>query len=139
MFNNSKNATEISCELINIPHHDMGVPARLTIVTPPSDPLPVKYKIFRYPYDGQGRASKLCGPKLLVKAPGYESRIETVYTVFQKRSSKQKILKTVFLNSESFHTLTEDSESKSALFPSPVKMFVVVDGFIEIWPTAIRS
>ena len=135
MFTNLKNATEISCELINIPHHDMGVPARLTIVTPPSDPLPVKYKILRYPDDGQGRATKLCGPKLLVKAPGYESRIETVYTVFQK----QKIFKTVFFNSGSFHTLTEDSESKSALFPSPVKMFVVVDGFIEIWPTAIRS
>ena len=86
MFNNSKNATEIFCELINIPHHDMGVPARLTIVTPPSDPLPVKYKILRYPYDGQGRASKLCGPTLLVKAPGYEKSFEMsgsykIYTV----------------------------------------------------------
>ena len=58
----------------NSPHQDMGVPARLTIVTPPSDPLPVKYKILRYPDDGKGRASKLCGPKLLVKAPGYEKK-----------------------------------------------------------------
>lgn len=68
-MNYEKNIVETLCKMrpIGLPHHDMGVPARLSVVSTPSDPLPVKSEIFRDPDDGQGGAAKLGGPELLVK------------------------------------------------------------------------
>jgi hypothetical protein len=66
------NNLEIRKKMRNfLPHHDMGVPPRLSVVTSPSYPLAVKREILSYPDDRERGTPELRGAKLLVETSSY--------------------------------------------------------------------